>query len=96
MSRDGINWSQNSVLDESGSASVGYASLFLGGCFFNSNSCLQKGVGYIMTADSISGSFSGSDGETGAGGGGGGYLSAVKETTSGGDGGDGYVRINWK
>ena len=96
MSGDGINWSQNSVLDDGGCASQGYASLFLGGCFFNSNSCLQKGVGYIMTADSIAGTFSGSDGETGAGGGGGGYLSAMKESTSGGSGGDAYVRINWK
>ena len=96
MSGDGINWNQVSVLDNGGCASQGRASLFLGGCFFNSNSCTQKGTGYIMTADSNAGVFSGSDGETGSGGGGGGHLSSFEESGTGGNGGDAYVRINWK
>lgn len=96
MSGDGINWSQESIVNDGQCASMGYASLFLGGCYFNSNSCFQQGTGYIMTTDSIAGTSSGSDGETGAGGGGGGYLSALRESGSGGNGGDAYVRLNWK
>ena len=62
---------------------------------FYSNSCTNY-LGYVMTADLQQGLFPGLKGNTGAGGGGGSYYSPTRSTQKGGDGGDGYVRINWK
>ena len=56
----------------------------------------NAGLGRLHTADINSGFLNGCKGNRGSGGGGGGFYSLIRNSTKGGDGGDGYVRINWK
>ena len=98
MSPDGVTWN-NQWVGNTTYASSGRAGFNLNNKFFYSTSasCPSScGLGRIMFADGLQGSFPGNDAGTGGGGGGGSYMSPVRESRPGGDGGDGYVRINWK
>ena len=92
-SKDGKSWTCTCVAG--GSCTTSYFIGPLRDKMFYSNSCTNY-LGYVMTSDLQQGFFPGSKGNTGAGGGGGSYYSPTRSTQKGGDGGDGYVRINWK
>ena len=97
MSGDGISWSCTEVHSESATAGrsvnvVGPAN-DLRMLYTNCNS---ETIGFLNSAPIKTGFFGGSKGGRGAGGGGGGFYSPTRSATTGGDGGDGYVRINWK
>ena len=93
MSSDGENWTTFSVAG--GSCGQGYAAIPIHDKMLYSNSCSNY-LGNLMIADFQEGSSPGKTGNTGAGGGGASYIAPLRETQIGGDGGDGYVRINWK
>ena len=92
-SKDGKSWTCTCVAG--GSCTTSYFIGPLGDKMFFSNSC-QNYLGYVMTTDLKQGFYPGLKGNTGAGGGGGSYHSPTRSTQKGGDGGDGYIRINWK
>tara|TARA_A100001201_G_scaffold133872_1_gene121203 strand:- start:27 stop:851 length:825 start_codon:yes stop_codon:yes gene_type:complete len=92
-SKDGKSWTCTCV--GGGSCSTSYFVGPLGDKMFFSSSCTNY-LGYVMTADLKQGFYPGLKGNTGAGGGGGSYYSPTRSTQKGGEGGDGYVRINWK
>ena len=56
----------------------------------------NAGLGRLHVADMNNGFLNGSKGSRGSECGGGGFYSPIRNSTKGGDGGDGYVRINWK
>ena len=92
-SKDGKSWTATCV--GGGSCTTSYFVGPLGDKMFFSSSCTNY-LGYVMTTDLKQGFYPGLKGNTGAGGGGGSYYSPTRSTQKGGEGGDGYVRINWK
>lgn len=99
MSDDGITWSQPGRL-ASASSSQGRSVNVVGPSSGNSKMLWahndNAGLGRLHVADMNNGFLNGSKGSRGSGGGGGGFYSPIRNSTKGGDGGDGYVRINWK